>query len=197
MGTMEANLAYKALKLFKKTLGISQNFSVQIEKNIPVASGLGGGSSDAAAVLVALNKLTGLNLEKEKLSLLAKKIGMDVPFFLESTPCLATHYGEKLTPLKPIKGITFKLLPQESWPTLPVENLDQKTEQMYATLDLEKCGKRLLQTDKLLKGIETGSPVEVLENLHNDFETLLDLDQNTYLSGAGPAVFTATVDNPN
>jgi 4-diphosphocytidyl-2-C-methyl-D-erythritol kinase len=73
---------------------------IRIEKHIPVAAGLGGGSSDAATVLLALNELFHLNLKSEKLAHIALKLGADVPFFLGPSPAWAEGVGERLTPLE-------------------------------------------------------------------------------------------------
>lgn len=80
------NLCYKSASLMQKTFKVEKGADIRIIKRIPVGAGLGGGSSDAAAVLMALNKLWGINASREKLVRLAGKIGADVPFFLYKTP---------------------------------------------------------------------------------------------------------------
>lgn len=97
------NLAYKALRLFMETTGV-KGARVHLRKNIPLAAGLGGGSSDAAAVLWGLNEIYGRPLREEKLFLLAETLGADVPFFLIGGACRVRGKGEKITPLKPLKG---------------------------------------------------------------------------------------------
>jgi 4-diphosphocytidyl-2-C-methyl-D-erythritol kinase len=90
----KTNLAYKAAELFFKESGIPNGIEITIEKNIPVGAGLGGGSSNAAAVLHSLNVLYGKPLSKEELYKLALKIGMDVPFFLMHTrPIIPSGQG--------------------------------------------------------------------------------------------------------
>lgn len=97
------NLAYKALRLFMEATGV-KGAKVHLRKNIPLAAGLGGGSSDAAAVLWGLNEIYGRPLKEEKLFTLAEALGADVPFFLFGGACRVRGKGEKITPLKPLKG---------------------------------------------------------------------------------------------
>jgi 4-diphosphocytidyl-2-C-methyl-D-erythritol kinase len=95
----EGNLVYKAAVLLKKMSSYKRGARIHLQKNIPVAAGLGGGSSDAAATLIGLNRLWGLNLDKKTLMRLAAEIGSDVPFFLSGTLSLAEGRGEKVTDL--------------------------------------------------------------------------------------------------
>ncbi len=178
----EDNLAYKALKLLKQTQSIKKNAKIVIHKRIPIASGLGGASSDAAATLKGLNQLWNLNLSTEKLLDLAFQLGADVPFFILGGTALGEHFGEKLTPLLPIKCVDFEIQAQEN----PQEN---KTAQMYASLDLSLCGKNTEKTKLLLKGIEKQDSKLIIQNLHNDFETLTPPQKNHHLTGSGPTTF--------
>lgn len=93
------NLAYKAADLLAKHAGVSPNVHIALKKNIFLAAGLAGGSSDAAAVLRALNKYWRLNLELSELKRLAAQLGSDVPFCIEGGTALATGRGEILTQL--------------------------------------------------------------------------------------------------
>ena len=95
------NLAYKAAELFMETAGLDAGVHIHLEKRIPVAGGLGGGSSNAAAVLVGLNRLFSLGRLREELAEIAASLGSDVPFFLSDGLALATGRGEILTPLLP------------------------------------------------------------------------------------------------
>lgn len=95
----EGNLAWRALRALEQRSGRRLPVSIGIEKAIPVAAGLGGGSADAAAVLWGVNRLYGLGLSLENLIELASGIGADVPFFLMGGTVLATGKGERLTPL--------------------------------------------------------------------------------------------------
>ncbi|MDP2642739.1 MAG: 4-(cytidine 5'-diphospho)-2-C-methyl-D-erythritol kinase [Candidatus Peregrinibacteria bacterium] len=183
---LSENLAKKALDLFKKTFKIKDFVSIKIHKNIPISSGLGGASSDAAAVLKGLSEIFKLNLSEKRLMFLAEQIGMDVPFFIIGGTALGTHYGEKITKLPDINPslLKIKIFPKSS-------PLKEKTSQAYAALDLSKCGKNKAKTALLITAIKTGNKALILENLHNDFETLLEkpLPKNTHLSGSGPSVF--------
>jgi 4-diphosphocytidyl-2-C-methyl-D-erythritol kinase len=93
------NLAYKAASLFLKEHGIDRAVRIHIEKGIPVGAGLGGGSSDAAATLLGLNRLFQIKSPVKKLLRLAVSIGADVPFFITAVPARARGIGERLSPL--------------------------------------------------------------------------------------------------
>ncbi len=96
----ENNLAYKALKLIKKNYNISNNYKISIDKNIPIAAGLAGGSTDAAAVLKGINELENLNLCINKLEDMAIELGSDVPFCLHSCLCKVKGKGEIVKEIK-------------------------------------------------------------------------------------------------
>jgi 4-diphosphocytidyl-2-C-methyl-D-erythritol kinase len=93
------NLAYRAAALITATCGIGHGIHIELDKRIPLAAGLAGGSSDAAAVLTGLNRLWGLGLSLAQLQTLAATLGSDVPFCLGGGTVLATGRGEVLTPL--------------------------------------------------------------------------------------------------
>jgi len=93
------NLVYRAATGFLQTAKISDGVRIHLEKKIPLAAGLGGGSGNAATTLLALNKLFGQPLSAAKLGELAASLGSDVPFFLQNKPVLATGRGEKIQPL--------------------------------------------------------------------------------------------------
>ena len=98
----EANLCWRAARGMFAELGRRPSVRIRLTKRIPVAAGLGGGSSDAAAVLVGLNRLLGTPLEVEALMDLAGRLGSDVPFFAAETPCaLAWGRGQRVLPLSP------------------------------------------------------------------------------------------------
>jgi 4-diphosphocytidyl-2-C-methyl-D-erythritol kinase len=92
------NLVILAKHLLEEYSGERLNFKIYLEKNIPIGAGLGGGSSDAAASLTALNEFAGLNLSQNELYDLALRLGSDVPFFLKPQPCFADGRGENLYP---------------------------------------------------------------------------------------------------
>ncbi|QDU81834.1 4-diphosphocytidyl-2-C-methyl-D-erythritol kinase [Polystyrenella longa] len=96
----ESNLIVKAARLLQQTTGVTQGAHIELVKRIPVQAGLGGGSSDAAATLVALNQLWGLNYSTAELSQLAAQLGSDVPFFIDSsTAAVCRGRGEIITPV--------------------------------------------------------------------------------------------------
>lgn len=95
----EDNLVYKAAKLLMDEFQIRQGVFIDLNKYIPVAAGMAGGSSDAAAVMVGVNRMFGLGLTKKELMVRAVKIGADVPYCVMRGTALAEGIGEKLTPL--------------------------------------------------------------------------------------------------
>ncbi|MDE6982003.1 MAG: 4-(cytidine 5'-diphospho)-2-C-methyl-D-erythritol kinase, partial [Lachnospiraceae bacterium] len=97
----ENNLVYKAAKLMKDTYGIHEGVHVVLNKHIPVAAGLAGGSTDAAAVMYGMNELFRLREKRQKLMELGIKIGADVPYCLMRGTALAEGIGEKLKSLPP------------------------------------------------------------------------------------------------
>jgi len=93
------NIILKAVRLLERESGKKINVAIHLEKIIPVGAGLGGGSSDGAAILKALNNSYLLSLTEDRLISLALELGSDVPFFIRSTPALASSRGEILTPV--------------------------------------------------------------------------------------------------
>ncbi|MFP3867948.1 MAG: 4-(cytidine 5'-diphospho)-2-C-methyl-D-erythritol kinase [Desulfobacteraceae bacterium] len=122
----ERNLAYRAAQAFQAEVGQKFGVLIHLRKNIPVAAGLGGGSSDAAGVLMGLNALTGGPLTFRALHRLAGGLGADVPFFLLSGPALGRGIGTQLTPLR---------LPA-SWYVLVNPGFQVPTGWVYANLTL-------------------------------------------------------------
>jgi 4-diphosphocytidyl-2-C-methyl-D-erythritol kinase len=94
------NLAYRAAELILKGMNIDQPVKIHIEKKIPIGAGLGGGSSNAAATLIGLNRLFRLHHSPQHLKKLGLSLGADVPFFIEARPARARGIGERLTPIK-------------------------------------------------------------------------------------------------
>ena len=110
---MEDNLAFRAADLLKQHSGVSRGALIKLEKNIPMGAGLGGGSSDAAAVLSGLNRLWELNLPVGELAGIAAEIGSDVPFFLYGALCDASGRGELIAGRKVIGSCTILLVKPE------------------------------------------------------------------------------------
>ncbi len=182
----EKNLAYKAMELLRRGGGLRKFARIAIKKNIPISSGLGGGSSNAAATLLALNKIWELNLSTIQLIKIAGKLGSDVPFFLHGKTALLEGFGEKITPLPSIDSLKFQVFPATSPDP-------QKTANQYAKLNLADCGKNQQKTTEMLKAIKENNSEKILQNLHNDFETIMPVTQNHHLSGSGPSTFSAEI----
>lgn len=106
----EGNLAVRAASRFMQEAGLKKGVRIGLGKVIPLGAGLGGGSSNAAAVLTALNALTGKPLGKSALSRVALSLGADVPFFLGGRPAIARGIGERLTALPPMPETWFVLV---------------------------------------------------------------------------------------
>ena len=107
------NLVYRAARLLQAECGVRIGAALHLEKRIPVAAGLGGGSSDAAGAIIALNRLWNLQLSLPEQERLAAKLGSDVTFFLTGGTALATGRGERITPLPPLPPhwVVLVLLP--------------------------------------------------------------------------------------
>ncbi len=97
-----ANLVYRAAQLLQSECGVRAGAALHLEKRIPVAAGLGGGSSDAAGAIIALNRLWNLQLSLQDQQRLTAQLGSDVTFFLTGGAALATGRGERITPLPPL-----------------------------------------------------------------------------------------------
>ena len=124
----EKNIAYKAAELFFESAKIVGGAEIIIEKYIPLSAGLGGGSADAAAVLLALNEIYDTEITSEKLEEIAAKLGADVPFFIKGGTQRSTGIGEILTPVTPLKKGYFLLIKAGNKPS---------TGEMYKRLDSE------------------------------------------------------------
>ena len=104
------NLVHRAATVFLQTAKIDEGVKIHLEKKIPLAAGLGGGSGNAAITLLALHELFGQPLAPEKLRELAASLGSDVPFFLQNQPALAGGRGEQIQPLAPFPALRDKAL---------------------------------------------------------------------------------------
>lgn len=107
------NLVHRAATMFLEAAGIRDGVRIRLEKKIPLAAGLGGGSSNAATTLLGLNELFGQPLSPERLHALGAALGSDVPFFLQARPAIATGRGEQIEPLDffpTLRGAFFLLV---------------------------------------------------------------------------------------
>jgi len=110
LGAGEENIAAKAARLLLHEAQVVAGVEVEIEKHIPVAAGLGGGSSNAATVLLGLNRLLDLGVRHERLLELGAELGADVPFFIHGVPAWATGIGTELTTLPPLPDVAYLLV---------------------------------------------------------------------------------------
>lgn len=156
----EENIVYKVLKLLKEKYNITQGFNVHIEKNIPIFSGLGGGSSNGATVLKAVNKLLNLNLSKEELICLAKEIGSDLPFFINDGGAIVSGYGEKVEPL-PFYNKEKEIL-------LLMPKKGNSTKEVYE--HYIKINDNANLNNTLIKEAQFGNFDYLINNLYNDLQ---------------------------
>lgn len=189
------NIAYKAAKLFFEETGIKRGAAIYIEKRIPVAAGLAGGSSNAAAVLAGLNGLCRAGISPDGLIELGKRIGADVPFCIAGGTALARGIGEKLTPLEPFSGIDLVLIKPEA---------KVSTSWAYRRLDAGSISSRP-DTRLLVDAVNKKNINALAENMKNVLEevTIPEFPQvaeakrrlaglgaaGSMMSGSGPSVF--------
>jgi 4-diphosphocytidyl-2-C-methyl-D-erythritol kinase len=191
----EANLVWRAAVALAQSQGIEPKARIFIRKGIPAGMGLGGGSSDAASALVALNRLWGLYLSVEDLAQVAADVGSDVPFFLWGGTALAEGRGERITPLPPLAPVPVLLI-------CPKETMPGKTARLYSRLTPAHYSDGGT-TCRALKTLRAGQ--SVADSICNVFEEVAfrefpGLGQlyrrveglsaaRPHLSGAGPALF--------
>ena len=193
------NFAYQAAQLIKDIYGITEGVSISIEKEIPIAAGLAGGSSDAAATLKGLNELWDLGLTIDELAELGSQIGSDVSFCVYGGTALATGRGEK------IKELTA---PPACWVVLAKPKIGVSTADVYGGLNVDKIEHP--NTKQMIQAIETdnydlmcASLGNVLESvtfeLHPEVVVIKEQMKRfgadaVLMSGSGPTVF-GLVDN--
>jgi 4-diphosphocytidyl-2-C-methyl-D-erythritol kinase len=192
------NLVTHAASLLKESTKYSMGARIELHKHIPWGVGLGGGSSDAAATLVALNELWELRLSLPDLVRLASKLGSDVPFFIHKGTALVEGIGEKVTPLPSLRSTCFVLLV----PQLP--RIPGKTKQMYNSLAAAHFTEgEFVQAalSSLMQGkmIDHTLMFNVFEKVASAFLPKLGEYRKTleeagapavYLAGSGPCLFT-------
>ena len=198
----EESLVSRAVSLVKKVTRYSKGVTITVNKRIPLVSGLGGDSSDAAAVLHGLNQLWGLGLSGKKLLPLAAQLGSDVSFFLYGGTALAEGRGEIVTPLP--------ALPHR-WVVLaipPMPRLPDKTKQLYQSLKGNhytdgRITQRLVETLKESKEFTPSLLFNTFENVAFDRFSGLSVSRghmvkigarDVHLAGSGPALFTLVKD---
>ena len=197
----EENLVMRAARLLQERADGSPGARVRLSKSIPVAAGLGGGSSDAAAALRGLNELWGLGLPRDELAKIGAQLGSDVPFFLHGGAALAGGRGERITPLPDVGSRQLVIV-------VPPFTLPHKTQRMYSLLAPADYTDGSA-TERVADAIRQGKPVED-ERLFNVFDepafrgfpelqrlrgVLLAGDAaSVHLAGSGPALFVLADD---
>lgn len=191
----EDNLVYKAAKLMKDEFRIREGVHIVLQKYIPVAAGLAGGSSDAAAVLVGMNRIFQLGLKQDKLMKLGLKLGADVPFCIMRGTALAEGIGEVLTPLPPMPKCPVLI----AKPPISVS-----TKSVYENLRLTENTKHP-NIDAIAEAIKKKNLKSIAANMGNILETVT-IPRNpvieeikkvmkangalsAMMSGSGPTVF--------
>ena len=191
----EKNLVYKAAKLLCDEFSITQGISIDLKKHIPVAAGMAGGSSDAAAVLFGVNRMFELNLSKQELMDRGVNIGADVPYCILRGTALAEGIGEKLSILPPMP---------KCYIIIAKPGISVSTKFVYENLDLGKIENHP-DMNRLVSEIEAGNLKGIAENMGNILETVTTpaypiieeikskLKQSgalgAMMSGSGPTVF--------
>lgn len=190
----ERNIAYKAAVLFNNESGLSTGYDIFIKKNIPSGAGMGGGSADAAGVLVALNKLNGNLFSNQKLMQMGLKLGADVPFCMVGGTKLAEGIGEKFTELRDIDMNLLIVKP----------DIGISTAQAFKRLKLDEIIHNP-DTEKLITAINKNHKTDIYKYMDNalyDFSlelvpemesiinTLVDFgSERAMMTGSGSTVF--------
>src|SRR5690625_766943 len=153
------NLAYQAADLFRKKFNIEVGVKIDIEKHIPIAAGLAGGSSDAAATLRGLNRLFNINAPLNVLKDIGAEIGSDVFFCVQGGTALGKGRGEILTPLP---------APPSCWVILAKPNIGVSTQSIYSRLNLGDM--KHPNTSKVIEALEKQNLNQLIEHLGNVLE---------------------------
>lgn len=191
----ERNLAYRAAKLMKEQFSLRDGVEIVLEKRIPMAAGMAGGSADCAAVLKGMNELFGLGLSLEELQKEGVKLGADVPYCLMGGCALSEGIGEVLTALKQPPACTLLLAKPD---------IDVSTKYVYENLRLDQL-ERHPDIDGILQSIEDGSLEGLCGKLENVLERVTgskypvigEIERvmkaegalSAIMSGSGPTVF--------
>lgn len=191
----EKNLAYQAAQLLKQRFGIKQGIKIYIEKNIPVAAGLAGGSSDAAATLRGLNRLWGLNLPVDELMELGGELGSDVPFCVKQGTALASGRGEIITPLPS---------PPSCWVIIAKPPISVSTADVYGRLRADQILHHP-SSRQMIEGIRKKDLNQIIRSMGNVLEEVTIQHyphvrqlkecmrhlgaEGAMMSGSGPTVF--------
>ena len=191
----ENNIAYKAGELLRGEFGIREGIRITLEKHIPVAAGMAGGSSNAAAVLFGMNRMFGLGLSEEGLKERGVTLGADVPYCIMRGTVLAEGIGEILTPLPPLP---------KCYVLIAKPPLSASTRTVYEKIDREGI-KSHPDIDGILAGLQEGDLQQVAGSMGNVLEQVMLEEHpvlqrikdvmigsgalNAMMSGSGPTVF--------
>ena len=191
----ENNIAYKAAKLLRDEFGITEGIRIRLKKYIPVAAGMAGGSTNAAAVLFGMNRMYGLRLTEQQLKDRGVKLGADVPYCIMRGTVLAEGIGEILTPLPPMP---------KCYVLIAKPGISVSTKIVYEKFDALKDVEHP-DIDRLMLGLENGKLAEVASSMGNVLEgvtiglypVIENIKQvmiqegalNAMMSGSGPTVF--------
>jgi 4-diphosphocytidyl-2-C-methyl-D-erythritol kinase len=194
----QSNLVYKAVELMAEKFQTDLNLEIEINKSIPVAGGMAGGSADAAGTLLAIDALYGLGLSKDELGEVARKLGSDVPFMLHGGTAVGRGQGDEITPALS-RG-------NYHW-VIAVSSSGLSTPAVYGECDRLRTGldiKAPSLNDELLQALLSGDSVRVGKSLSNDLQAaacslrpalrlILDTGQEYgalggIVSGSGPSV---------
>ena len=199
----EDNLCMKALRVFFQELGVKEDFvTITLQKRIPTQAGLGGGSSDAAAVLRGLRTLYAPDMTDTRLEEMAAELGSDVPYFIRGGTAAATGRGERLALLPSMPECWFVIVkPEES----------HSTAAMYAAID-RATAQTVSDSQAVLEGLRNGDLSAIAAGLHNDFQQVLPEGSavpaivrllreqgalNAQMTGSGSAVYGLFRDREN
>ena len=191
----ENNLIYKAIKLLKDEYHFPGGISVDLNKFIPVAAGMAGGSTDAASTMFGVNRLFGLNLSMGKMMELGVRLGADVPYCVMRGTALAEGIGEKLTRITPVPHM---------WILIAKPQINVSTRLVYEQLDMGGIQKHP-DIDGIIRAIEAQDVVRIAQSMGNVLENVtvplypvietIKQDMlshgaiNAMMSGSGPTVF--------
>lgn len=199
--TDEKNLAYRAAKLYLNTADKRANIDIRLDKRIPIAAGLAGGSSDAAATLRAMNRIFGKMFSERALFKMAEQLGSDVPYCLYGKTALCEGRGEIITKLPDVLKLNIVVAVADEHVSTPAAY--SVLDSMYSSFDGSKETGGEEYYAGLIQSIKSGQPNT--DNLFNIFEgavlpkcegaskikkRLLELGaSSTLMSGSGPSVF--------
>ncbi|MBQ3061486.1 MAG: 4-(cytidine 5'-diphospho)-2-C-methyl-D-erythritol kinase [Lachnospiraceae bacterium] len=191
----EDNLVYKAIKLIKDAYSINEGVEVYLEKNIPMAAGMAGGSSDCAAALKGMNILFDLNLSDKELMEYGVKLGADVPYCIMGGTALSEGIGEILTPVNHLKGVKV---------VIATPNVSVSTPWAYKSLVLDEKTVHP-NTEIMLEAVANNDIDKLAKNAYNVLETVVAKEYKeigaleetmcekgalgSIMSGSGPTVF--------